>query len=192
MARRAQKPVAAIARLGFDPNDRKRLLALDIRSSKVGFAVFEGPTKLLDWGVRWFVDGTLRSTVTDRISTLLTFHTPFAVVVRGRKYYSPSKNRRFATIVSSIRAETRRNSTKLRIITTRQVHDHFDSHGRATKHFVATIIARHFEELSWKLPHRRKSYESEAPTMVIFDAVANGIVFFGGPTFTNAAIQDGS
>jgi len=158
----------------------KRLLALEIRASRFGFAVLEGPTKLLDWGVRSFGEqrGRLRSTAADRIATLLAFHKPFAVVVRIRKYHSSIQNRRFAGIMASIKAETRRNSTKFCALTTRQMRDRLALNGQTTKHDIATSLAKQFEELSWKLPRRRRFYQSEAPVMVVFDAVANGIAFF--------------
>jgi predicted DNA-binding WGR domain protein len=158
----------------------ERLLALEIRTSRLGFAVFEGPTRLLDWGVRSFGEQSerLRSTISDRISTLLAFHKPVAVVVRHRESYSELQNKRFSVIISAIREEAKRNSTKFYAVTTRQVRDCFASNGRITKHDTATSIAKLFEELSWKLPHRRKFYQSEAPVMAVFDAVANGIAFF--------------
>jgi hypothetical protein len=170
----------------------KPLIALEIRASKFGFAVLEGPSRLLDWGVRWFGDGALRSTVSDRISTLLSFYRPYVVVVRSRTYYSASKNNRFTKIVDTIRAEARRNSTKFKVLNLRQVRDHFASSGPATKHAIASAISRQFAELSWKLPNPRKPYQSEAPAMVIFDAAANGIAFLGEQALSHTEGQPGS
>ena len=157
----------------------KRLLALEIRASKLGFAVLEGPARLLDWGVRSFGEQNqkVRSAVSDRIITLLTFHNPSAVVVRARKYHSTLNNKKFLAIVSEIRADTKRYSSKLCILTTHQVQNHFALRGKVTKHDIATSLANQFEELSWKLPHRRKAFQSEAPAMLVFDALANGIAF---------------
>lgn len=159
----------------------KWLLALEVRASRLGFAVFEGPTKLLDWGVRSFEKGnkTLTSSVSDRIATLLAFHRPFAVVMRGRVYDSISQRRAFAKIVSSIRAEAGRNSTKFIVLSARQVQACFAPKGQITKHEIAVILAKRFEELSWKLPQRRKSYQCEAPVMAVFDAAATGVAFLG-------------
>ena len=158
----------------------KWLLALEVRASRAGFAVFEGPTRLLDWGVRSFEKGnkTLKSSASDRIATLLAFHRPFAIVLRSRTYNSALQRRAFAMIASSIRAEAKRHSTKLIVLTPRQVQCCFVPNGRITKHDIAVILAKRFEELSWKLPQRRKSFQSEAPVMAVFDAIATGIAFF--------------
>ncbi len=157
----------------------KRLLALDIRASRFGFAVFESPTRLLDWGVRSFGEQgeRLTSAVSDRIGTLLAFHKPSAVVVRNREYHSADQNKRFVAIVALIKAETRRHSTKFCVLTKRQVQKRFSQSGPVTKHDIASRLAEKFDELSWRLPERRKSYQSEAPIMAVFDAVANGIAF---------------
>lgn len=159
----------------------KRLLALEIRASRLGFAVLEGSARLLDWGVRSFGEQDqgqgVRSAVSDRIATLLAFHNPSAVVVRARRYHSTINNKKFLAIVAAIRAETKRNSMEFCILTMPQVRDHFALRGKVSKHDIATSLADQFEELSWKLPHRRKAFESEAPAMLVFDALANGIAF---------------
>lgn len=169
----------------------KRLLALEIRASRLGFAVFKGPTRLLDWGVRSFEDdhNTLRSSVSDRIAVLLAFYEPFALVTRGRICHAASHKRKLAKIVSAIRVESRRSSTRFVVLTTSQVRNSFFSNGKITKHDLALSVAQQFEELTWKLPRRRKFYQSEAPAMVVFEAVANGIAFFRKRALTNPKTQ---
>ena len=172
----------------------KRLLALDIRASRFGFAVFEGPTRLLDWGVRSFGEQgeKLKSTVSDRIATLLAFHRPFAVVVRLRKYHSAAHHKRLTTVLSSTRAEIGRHPTKCFAITTHRVKKCFAMTHQVTKHDIATWLANQFEELSWRLPTRRQSFQSEAPIMAVFDAVANGIAFFSTHTRSNPRVSPAS
>lgn len=157
----------------------KPLLALEIRASRLGFAVLEGSARLLDWGVRSFGEQNqeVRPAVSDRIITLLAFHNPWTVVMRAHKYHSAVNNKKFLAITAAIRAETKRNSTKFCVLTTGQVRHHFALRGQVTKHDIATSLANQFEELSWKLPHRRKAFQSEAPAMLVFDALANGIAF---------------
>jgi hypothetical protein len=183
MAQRAQEPIGGPGSAGNSPSPRNRLLALAIRSSKMGFVVFEGPTQLLDWGVRQFGarNRPLRLLVANRIEALLRIHRPLAVVARNRTFYSAAASRRFGIIMSSIRAETRRHSATFKILSTRQVQRHFALRGYVTKHGIATDLSSRFEELSWKLPTPRKPYEGEAPAMVIFDAAANGLAFYGRP-----------
>jgi hypothetical protein len=157
----------------------KRLLALEVRASKLGFAVLEGSARLLDWGVRSFGEQNkeVQSALSDRIITLLAFHNPSTVVVRVRKYHSAFHNRKFLSTVAAIKAETKRNTKEFCVLTIQQVRDHFALRGQITKDDIATSLANQFEEISWKLPRRRKAFQSEARAMLVFDALANGITF---------------
>src|ERR1700721_2996634 len=100
----------------------RRVLALEIRASKFGFAVLEGPDRLLDWGVRSFGEEgeALESAVSDRTGTLLDFYDPIAVVLRGREHNSASRSERVSTIVGTIELVTKRRRATFRILSTMQ------------------------------------------------------------------------
>jgi hypothetical protein len=156
-----------------------RIIALEIRASKFGFAVLEGPGKLLDWGVRSFAERgeDLEPAVADRISTLLTFYAPVTVVARDRQHHEAIQQKRILTIFATAKQATRKNSARFRILSAAHVRKRFAPDGRITKHEVARILTERFEELSFRLPSRRKAYQSEAPAMLIFDALATGVAF---------------
>lgn len=160
----------------------KRLLALDARLSKLGFAVFEGPKDLLDWGTRSFESShkELSSSLSERIRVLLAFFDPAAVIVRSRNYHLDSHKRTQARIISIIRSELRRDEKGriLTVVTPMQVRRAFAKNGEIFKHDIALRVTDQFQELTWKLPRRRKTYESEPTAMIVFDAVANGMTYF--------------
>jgi RNase H-fold protein (predicted Holliday junction resolvase) len=158
----------------------KRLLALDVRTSKIGFAVFEGPTILLDWGVRSFEKSSkaLRSSILDRLSVLLAFYEPTTIVIRSRSYHLPSHGHAQEKVIAIIRSGLRRRSTGLKIVTTKQVRNAFAKKGEISKHDIAVRVTNQFQELAWKLPRRRKIYQSELTAMLVFDAVASGLTYF--------------
>jgi hypothetical protein len=158
----------------------KRLLALDVRLSKLGFAVFEGPTSLLDWGVRSFEKGTksLMSSLSERLRVLFSFYEPSVVVIRSRNYHLRSHKCISAKIMAVIKSESRHHSKRLTIVTAKQVRSAFSKNGEIYKHDIAFQIANQFQELSWKLPRRRKAYQSELAAMLVFDAAATGMTYF--------------
>jgi hypothetical protein len=158
----------------------KRLLALDVRMSKLGFAVFEGPTCLLDWGVRSFEKSrkSVISSFSERLRVLFSFYEPSVVIIRSRNYLSRSHRGVWAKIMAVIKSESRHHSKRLTIVTAKQVRSAFCKNGQIYKHDVATQIANQFEELSWKLPRRRKAYQSELAAMLVFDAAATGMTYF--------------
>jgi hypothetical protein len=46
-----------------------------------------------------------------------------------------------------------------------------------TKHEIASMLARIFPELFWKLPPKRRAWEPERQIMTVFDAVALGFAY---------------
>jgi hypothetical protein len=152
-------------------------ISLEVRPNRMGYAVFSGTVRLFDWGLRWFAGrGTLESLVTSRTRDLILAHQPEFLLVRNRTHWS-TKDKRFESIVSSIRAEAKRHGVLFRVLSEEKVHGHFAMLGHTNKYQIADTIARRFEELSWKLPHPKKRYENEVPRVAIFDAVATGLAF---------------
>ena len=162
-----------------EPFQEDRLLALEIRPRKFGFVVFEGPTRLLDWGVRSYPSrgAQRRATLEKRICVLLDLYVPSVVVMRWRDSSSRKARRAILSAVQAIRTEARSRSIKLQSLNTREIRCFFAEHGCATKHQIASLLAKWFEELSWKLPPERKAWQGEAYIMLIFDAAATGIAF---------------
>jgi len=82
-----------------------RLLALEARSGKIGFVIFEGPARLLDWGVLGCAEPTshLRSVVERRVRPLLFRYRPLAVVMRRDNHYSLQSPSRLRVSIRAIK-----------------------------------------------------------------------------------------
>jgi hypothetical protein len=158
----------------------KRLLALEVRTGRLGFAVFEGPKSLLDWGVRTFEKGkqTIASSVSERLRVLFAFYSPAEIVLCAHVYDVRSHKIAYSSILKSAKSEARSHSIKVSVLSARQVRTSFAKHGKIIKHDIALTVVGQFPELSWKLPRRRKFYQSERAVMLVFDAAANGIAYF--------------
>jgi len=161
-------------------NTVETLLALEIRSQRIGFAVFDGPTRLLDWGIGTCLHPTcgLHDVVAKRVRRLLFRYRPFAVVMRRDNHYSSQTTARLLISVGAIRREARRCGVKFRLLRTKARKRFFVRLGYNTKHQVAQLIANLFEELSWTVPPKRKPWNSESYHTVIFDAAATGLAAF--------------
>lgn len=156
---------------------RNRLLALEIRASRFGYAAFEWSGELVDWGNSWFLAqcGPLNATVLNRISGLIQRHRPHTVVVRSRKYFGTQTNQRVKTAMRLIRNEAKGQQIKFASLTTYQIRNALDSQADKSKYETAARIAKRYPELKWQLPRKRKSYESEVPRMAVFGAIAVGM-----------------
>jgi hypothetical protein len=157
----------------------RRVLALDIRAQRFGYAVFEAsPVKLLDWGVRSMrMDGARRGAW--HIADLLRMYQPSAVVFRrikagGRRDTPGARN-----ITHAIKCEARRNAVPVALVGKSALKIFFREYGKHTKHEIASALAAVFAELKWKLPppRRLKFWRGEARRMSVFDAAALGIAF---------------
>ena len=158
----------------------ERILALEIRLSKFGFVVFDGPNEILDFKVRRYAGqgAHRRSILETRIRSLLDLYAPCTIVLRRRSSSSRHTREKLLSVVCTIRTIARSRSTQLHVLDSRKVKSFFSEHRCTTKHEIASLIANWFEQLSWRLPPNRKVWQKEAYFMPIFDAAATGVVFF--------------
>ena len=140
---------------------RTRILALEIRLRRVGFAMFEEPDQLLDWGIRrWRVGIDPVLAIMRCVSQLLELYSPSAVVLK--RLNGSRKARRRKRLIEAVMRQLVSYSTELR---TRSkdpdVRHAFRRYGGRNKYEIADAIAETFPELRPKLPPKRKAYQPE-------------------------------
>lgn len=154
-----------------------RLLTVHLRPQRLGFAVFKGPKQLLDWGGSTYPirDGG-SAPIQKRISPLLEIYAPSVVIVRqitkGERYGN------LRPIVSAIRKQAADHSAEVVFVGREEVRRAFGRFGKTAKYDIAAQVATFFPELMWKLPPRRKPWQTEHHNMAIFDAASLGIAYF--------------
>jgi len=181
MAETTERSLVPDKELGANPSQGLRVLAFEVRSEKIGFAVFEGPTRLLDWGVRHFAHRKNHSEVAlgKRIDTILHLYQPSIIVAHQRSDYR-SRAKQRGLVMAAIQKEATGRSISFRVVDTKALRDFFLPYECKTKYEIASTLAEWFESLTWKLPLKRMPWHSEHHNLVIFDAVAAGVVFFAG------------
>lgn len=151
--------------------DELRLLALEIRPKKVGFAVFERST-LMDWGVTRYGAAT---SAMRRIGSLLDLHVPAVIVIRRRPRSKHSLTG--ASILRSIKRGAQRRSIRVLSLDAHKIRAFFKQRGCRSKHKTAELLAEWFPELAWRVPPKRKLWQSEPYNTLLFDAVATAATF---------------
>jgi hypothetical protein len=181
-------PKRALVRGGTNSSNERfpkkgRILALEIRPRRLGFVVFEEPTQLLDWGIRTYgrPENEVSAVVAKKIDILLNLYTPFMIVLQPRRGPTLKTGESIAIVMRTIQVEAEQHSIKFEFVTKPTVRRFFIQYGVATKHQIASLLAEWFEDLSWKLPPKRKPWQSEDHNMPIFDAAATGMTFFDVP-----------
>lgn len=156
-----------------------RVLALVVHRRKIGYAVLEGPSQLLDWGVAGCMDATglRRATVPQRLVSVLNFYQPKCVAVRmvnarARGTGSPQ------SVELAVRRECVKRSISVCPVDATTVKKFFAAHSCTTRLQIAQVIGEWYLELVWHVPPKRKPWQSDSHAMPIFEAVAVGITFF--------------
>lgn len=151
----------------------ERLLALDLHPSSFGFAVFDGPSELIDWGIKSSKHRgkDVKIPILQKLAGLINRHEPEIIVIKAPR---TALVRGHALVVVEL---ARRHRIKMRMIPGAAIRRAFPQHSR-NKYQIATAIAEQFSELSPRLGARRKVWQSERYSMSIFDAAATGLSYF--------------
>jgi len=156
------------------PPHNERLLAIDLRPQRFGYAMFEGPKQLIDWGGKTFDSSRVAG---ERTASLLSLFHPAVVTVRRDRHYGLRRPGTMAAVLRSIKREAAKRSIPVHLITAPDIEDAFRSLHIQNKDDMAFMLATKFPELLWKLPPKRKKWEHEHHRMVVFDAVAVGFAY---------------
>ena len=152
----------------------KRILAIDVRPRRFGYVVFESPVRLVDLGSgKYDADAAEMA----RIAWLFRLLQPSTVVLREISVGSQRDRAATRKHTKAIQAEADRFSITTKFISDKTIRTVFQGNERHNKHDVASLVAAHFPELKWKLPTKRKPWETEHWRMSVFDAAALGLTY---------------
>lgn len=151
----------------------KRVLAIDPTSKGFGFAVLEGPSALIDWGVkRASGDRDVKSL--EKAAELIERYQPEVLVVEHAAAKGSRRCPRVRQLIEDLIALALDRRLRTRRVSRRQVQQSFSINSSATKRQIAVALVERFPELEPHLPPVRKPWMSEDGRMGIFDAVAFG------------------
>ena len=153
----------------------ERLLALEIRSWKFGYAVIEG-ANVLDWGVCWFPTGEA-SIAVHRLAFLLKIYAPSMLIARRTRRANHESSKSAAQVLRSIGDDLKRRSKRFVVLARRDVQKFFAEQGCRNKREIAEVVANRFSQLNPRIPRLRKAWDPESGITAVFDAVATAVVF---------------
>jgi hypothetical protein len=151
-----------------------RILALDVHPRSFGYVVVEGPDKLLDWGVRSHRHkGNSADMLTrKRLKPLLELWRPSILVLCSGPSVTQRPHQRRERFLKRIAKEAKNHHVVVRIFGKRPGAERGK---RLTKYENARRVAEQFSVLQWKIPPKRKPWESEDYRMSIFTAATLGM-----------------
>ncbi len=159
------------------PSTREvRVLAVDPATRGFGFAVLEGPDRLIDWGVKETkVEKNKRSL--KLIADLIGIYQPKMLVIEDCTGTGSRRCARVQRLIEAISQQAFRKGIRVKRISRVEVKRAFSESGARNKYEIAVAIAKRFPELAPRLPRFRKPWMSEDYRMSIFDAVGLALTF---------------
>jgi len=154
-----------------------RVLAIDPSIRGFGFAILEGPDRLIDWGVRETKVDKKRKSLRF-IAELIDRYQPSVFVVEDYAAKGSRRCGRVRELINDISKLAVKRKVKVRSCSSVKVKQAFAECGGTNKYKIAVEIANRFPELAPRLPRFRKPWMSEDYRMSIFDAAGLGLTFF--------------
>jgi hypothetical protein len=155
-----------------------RYLAIHPTTYGLGYALFEGAFRLLDWGT-YRAKRDKNQNCFLFLGVLIRRYEPHVVLFEDR---GPRERQRSERIRHFIRAATiyfRRYGITAKRVSRRRMQTFFEGQGATTKQEIAIRITELFPELSQDLPPKRKAWMPEHPRMGTFEALAIALTYFG-------------
>jgi len=155
-----------------------RILAIAPLSRGLGYAVMEGPDKLVVCGNKAILrDKNAGSLVW--VEKFIKFYQPEVLVMPNVNATDTRRAPRIKNLHRSIITLAKKHQFKVRLISVTQVRSHLLGAAKGTKQAVAKTLAVKFPvELGTRLPPNRRPWMSEDPRMDIFDAVGLAATFW--------------
>jgi hypothetical protein len=155
-----------------------RILAIAPLSRGLGYAVMEGPGKLVACGNKAILrDKNARALAW--VNRFIQFYQPDVLVLPNVTAADTRRATRIKTLHRKIVAWAGNLQLKVRLVSVTQVRAQLLGAAKGTKFTVAQMLATKFPaELGTRLPPKRRVWMSEDPRMDIFDAVGLAVAFW--------------
>src|SRR5712692_4941825 len=154
-----------------------RVLAIDPSTKGLGFAVLEGPERLIDWGIKQAAgetDDAKNTECAKIVAELIDRYRPRILALEDAAADDSRRCERVEKLLAAIRQLAREKRVKVLDFTPERVRKAFTP----TKDVIAAAIAGRFPELGPRLPRPRTLTMSEQYEMPVFDAMAFALAYF--------------
>jgi hypothetical protein len=155
----------------------RRVLAIDPTRNGFGFAVFEGPLRLIDWGTHK-AKGVANPDCIRSVARLIGIFRPDVLIIEDEKAKGSRRRARNQRLIHQLSLLAKHDAIQVRKISRLRMRRIFARLGASNKHQIARIVSERLPELLSRLPPERKPWMPEDPRMGIFDAAAFALAYF--------------
>ena len=155
-----------------------RVVAVDPTPRGLGFAILEGPSCLVDWGMTDVRMKSKHHASLGRLDTLIDRYHPEVLVLEDWRRPECRRCPRVKQLLRHLARFAARRGLRTFTVSRPLLRQTFADLDRLTKDELARAIVMRFPELEIWLPPHRKPWMSEDHRMAIFDAAAFGMAYF--------------
>jgi RNase H-fold protein (predicted Holliday junction resolvase) len=155
-----------------------RVLAIDPTNRGFGFAVLEGPTRLVDWGVKRVKGTNVNGACLAAVVRMMRWYEPDVLVLEDCGTRGARRRQRTSALIEDLAELAERRQMRCSRVPWTTVREPCGNRPGATKEQIAAALATRFPELARHLPPHRKPWMSEDVRMSVFDAVALAVAWF--------------
>ena len=157
---------------------RSRLLALALTSRGLGYAVLEGETSLIENGHASVRNGDKNATCLAKVEKLAALYRPDALILEDVAAKGSRRHPRIKRLHREVVAFAKKRKLAVKIISGRQSRRLHLGNEHETKQEMAEGLTKRFPiELAFRLPPKRRQWESADSRMDIFDAVGLAVAY---------------
>jgi hypothetical protein len=149
----------------------KRILSLDVHPLSFGFVIFDGPDRLLDWGIRSFRHGVneVKMPMKAKLTSLIEEYRPSMMLAKPASTGTSRRMKMLGKIAAAY-------DVPVRIGSAHSIKSTFPQSNN--KDQLASAVVERVPALSSYLPPRRKPWKAEHYRMSVFEAAALGLSYF--------------
>jgi hypothetical protein len=155
----------------------KLALAIDPASRGFGYALFEGPSKPLDWGVTSIRFQKNKRSL-ERIKKIIKYYQPEVIILEECNALGSSRCRRIEKLIDRVNDFATLQGIPIKKYSRSRIQEVFGMFEMRTKYEIAQKICEWLPELQPKIPGERKPWMSEDERMNIFDAVSLVLTYY--------------
>lgn len=155
----------------------RTILALYPNSKGVGYAMFDSPDHLVEYGIGNVSPVSITRSL-KKVQRYIAYYQPDIVITRELTPSRLRRSRRTQRLISLICSEARLHSLNVHCYTRKDIQETFKQFGATSKFQISKKLMEWFPMLENLEYPKRKRWMSEHYNTGIFDAIALGVVYF--------------
>jgi Holliday junction resolvasome RuvABC endonuclease subunit len=163
--------------MGKGQNRETLTLAIYPSSRGFGFVVFEGPHRLIDWGVKE-IRGDKNRRALAKARELIDWYKPEAIVLENALVPVSRRSKRIKALHKGLQQLAVSAGALTHEYTKSEIKKTFSTRGASSRYEIAHAVSDEVPDLKPWFPPPRKIWMSENPRMSIFDAGSLAITHF--------------